>query len=1453
MSNKMLRRTSQSLGYSNGRRPDANLPKIEEVGPYTPQSKSTAIPRSTPTLEFSIDMPDDTREDSDAGPSNGGREQQWDATKTNDTHWTPLSPPGSSTRENFFEDDKGNEKSSVNHKNRHIMDPRPPQELGYEITVNMTADEMSTQRTSPGVKAKAVTGENVGLQAGWTMKMIPTNTKPVVDNEESGVDGEDGSDNRDESETEYDGEIEREDDNPISLPVEGSSSHVLSQLEIASSIDANEHHEDSNQQNKSSTGKKGKGKDSEPAWVGKSNNYVKARRASFAMFTTPFWSRTNGSAANPEANPGAILVGVLLSPLHYEPLSSIAVLIGHNMSAPVVTYEVGDSFKWRWHWRETGGGDPQSERKYSVIVPRDKDRKCTLPAGKIPSGFYSIVFCATISCVSDIEESLDSLTVDANLFDSSDELIPMNKTCKTTAEKEELNQIKLGRKTRVRLHRQIELPKDGQCQYIEFTIKVKACDSLKFNLLYVELQRCNITDSEDIVLFGQGKPQEYISVGHHTKGPVVGVHSYNISSSGTYATTLCFPKDNRAVIEIWSLKHRDNKDNIKGANDAAPRHHTTPLARGYIKTAENLPNRAHICLSVSSHGDYVALHSNTPLEKRIDCQVLRNTKDAADGSDSELRKLSEISLPQGLQEFSGYGTFHFLSEENENEQARELERYITCDGKSLSIYSTTGDWTRTQTIDLSDIEKLASARNTILSMRGKYFTWTGKKNHVSIIHVDDEKKINLKITGAKVKTRTCLSRDGSQVAVLARGWIDIYETSSGNRVVRFGDGKYDNSRFEAVLENGFVMMLDPPGEGEPKVTRKVVRTDGKAWNREHNIHPEYELRYPALMGEQLFAYSQGTVVNITRMDSKMIGAPEPRIFKEDIKMDKVSMLKIAQSPKHTSLSNSGNTFNLFTKKSVIHGKSTTILTIEFCHSDPYTSATPANAASATSESPIGLTMPLGTSHTAYPALFLEGSSRLVIITGRYLQVWKLSSPTTSDDSIAELELVWALQQEDKKAYKLSDICYRQVKDAHADLANGAQFMVTLKPAKWREGSDGLLNYTEPGNDKVVTVPFSNKDNMLVSLEGRVQQGIRGVVDMYINGDPECQKAVIRYLESLVLPSKVNHVSCIAALCNLWRFDEKEFFEKIMAELLPKTRTTWIPEINARNKNAGQDPLAILLETAKAEPSAIGVAKVIMDYCVSHANSTRNLKFLAPVFISMRELRKMFPDEAQGCLNRMAFIHAVSRQYIIHNHIVVHSPIQKLQFWKPVRKLWETKNPIMQLCETRSDPNPENELFTLPVFVASFDALWSYNLDDDRSENSEASTEAREMERTTTKGESMLNMSRWWEVLYKIKFKLRLKGKIYVECYDYNLEIFDNPAIAALVTYKWDTIGFRYWLFRFIFQCCYYAMIVFAAILQVYFPYRPVLVGVFIAIIVMAVAYLWLELLEAAQSPSKYVK
>ncbi|KAF8931706.1 hypothetical protein BGZ58_007465 [Dissophora ornata] len=1375
---------SPSSGHPNDRLSYDDHPEIVVVGPNTPESEETAIPLSTltPVPSVSIDI-----------PSDDGREQQGDETKINE-------PPVSPSQDEILEDGKG-----VYHKNNRIENPAPAQESVCETTAK-TAVEMSTQRAPPGAKVPGVGEERVGFRGRLKNKLMSKIAKPPVDDgnggdnntrgEENRVDGDDEYGSGDDSESEYDDESEGESGDSNRPVVENNPSCAPHQPGMAPNIGTDEQDKDFSQKNKHDKGKvKGKGEDLDPAPVDKFKNDVKASpkriAALKAKIKSRFRHRSNGSVAKPEAN-------------------------------------LGDDTKWLWDLRETVGGDVQSERKLPVVVPQDKDWKCSLPTGDIPSGFYSIVFCMTFSRIGGVKEPLDSLTVDANQFGSSDNPVYMNKTCKTTAEKEELSQIKLRKKTRVRLHRQIELAKDGQCHYIEFSINVKAY----------------------IVLFGQGKPQEYISVGRHhvngdgdenyARGPVVDVHSYNISSSGTYATTLCFHKDNSAVIEIWSLK-----------NDNNVHHHTTPEARGYIKTAGNRPDRADICLNVSSHGDYVALHSNKLLEEGIDCLVLRSTKGAADGSDSELRSLSEISLPLGLQEFYGYGTFHFLSTDNENEKERESERYITCDGKSLSIYETIEDWVRIQTIKLSNEQRLDSALNAILSMRGRCFAWTGNKNNVLIMHVDKEKKINLAIDGVNAETRTCLSRDGSQVAVLVRGTISIYETSSGKRVAEFGDGKYNDSHFEVVLKNGLVMI---PEMGEMKGKRKVMRIENKVSDSEvcNDIHPDYELRYPAPLGQQLFTYSQGTVVNITRMDmdSKMRPESGSGRFKENMSTMRSTDIT-EQSPNFTSLAR--DTFRLSTTNPVIHGKPTTILTIEFCHPEPHTSAAPANAASATSESPICLTIPLGTSHIAYPSLLLEASSRLAIITGRYLQVWKLTSPTTCDDNIAELELVWALQKEEEEKYKLSDICHRQVKDAQVDLTNGAQFMMTLKPAKWRRGPYGPQIYKEPDGDRVVTFPFSNNDNMLVSLEGRVQQGIRGVVDMYINGDPKCQKAVIRYLESLVRPSDENPVSCIVVLCNIWRLDEKESFVKIMTELLPKTRSTWVPEINAKNNNKVQDPLAILLMKAETQPSIIGVAKVIMDYCVSHANSSMSLKFLAPVFISMNRLREMFPDEAQGCLNRMAFIHAISRRHIIDNHIIVHSPSQKRRFWRPAQKLWETKNPIMQLCVNPSKPDQRNEKFTLPVFVASFDALWSYNLDDDRCENNEMPLRSRTMMRTTTIGASMAKMSRWRVLLYMIGHKLQLKSKMYVKCHDFNLKIFDNPAIAALVLHKWNTIGFRYWLFRFVFQCCYYTMIVLAAILQVYFPYRHLLIGIFIVIIVMAAVFLWLELLQARSGLKRYWK
>lgn len=67
----------------------------------------------------------------------------------------------------------------------------------------------------------------------------------------------------------------------------------------------------------------------------------------------------------------------------------------------------------------------------------------------------------------------------------------------------------------------------------------------------------------------------------------------------------------------------------------------------------------------------------------------------------------------------------------------------------------------------------------------------------------------------------------------------------------------------------------------------------------------------------------------------------------------------------------------------------------------------------------------------------------------------------------------------------------------------------------------------------------------------------------------------------------------------------------------------------------------------------------------------------------------------------------------------------------------------------------------------------------------------------------------------------------------------------------NTIGVWYWLFRFVFQCIYYSLVLTAAILQVYLSDPSIVFGVFIAIIVMAAVFVSLEVLQAARGWEKY--
>lgn len=68
----------------------------------------------------------------------------------------------------------------------------------------------------------------------------------------------------------------------------------------------------------------------------------------------------------------------------------------------------------------------------------------------------------------------------------------------------------------------------------------------------------------------------------------------------------------------------------------------------------------------------------------------------------------------------------------------------------------------------------------------------------------------------------------------------------------------------------------------------------------------------------------------------------------------------------------------------------------------------------------------------------------------------------------------------------------------------------------------------------------------------------------------------------------------------------------------------------------------------------------------------------------------------------------------------------------------------------------------------------------------------------------------------------------------------------------NTIGYIYWLSRFLWQCIFYLLVVVSVIMQVYYQDTWMsLMWVFVAIAVMGAVFLWLEILQAVHNWSQY--
>ncbi|KAF9187679.1 hypothetical protein BGZ51_001174 [Haplosporangium sp. Z 767] len=299
-------------------------------------------------------------------------------------------------------------------------------------------------------------------------------------------------------------------------------------------------------------------------------------------------------------------------------------------------------------------------------------------------------------------------------------------------------------------------------------------------------------------------------------------------------------------------------------------------------------------------------------------------------------------------------------------------------------------------------------------------------------------------------------------------------------------------------------------------------------------------------------------------------------------------------------------------------------------------------------------------------------------------------------------------------------------------------------------------------------PFSQK-NVIQFLDG-----VLVLVEIFHSGDEQFKDAILQYvgrhLNSYPDPNDlVDNV--LGRICRNVNQENYSYYTEFLRALFDSHYGNWVPRPEYNSKT---NPIWMLLISAETFPRAMNLAQVLIDYCVRKANKERNWYFVTPILGPLHDLvdrKHLYAQIVRKTLRNLAFIPVMDRSYVIDHHIIAHPPELRWGFWQSNQTpLHKCKDPILQLDynPTPTEHNLQTDNFTRDMFVASFDLLW-------REPESSASVK----EVNSQASDSLMSI-----ILHAIWLNCKIKSRTTVECHDFELELLDNPAIAALVEYKW---------------------------------------------------------------------
>ncbi|KAG0324452.1 hypothetical protein BGZ99_001790 [Dissophora globulifera] len=1095
---------------------------------------------------------------------------------------------------------------------------------------------------------------------------------------------------------------------------------------------------------------------------------------------------------------------------------------------------------------------------------------------EVPSGRYLITTCVSLKNL-----DMDSLSrINFELFRLNDEnqIIDQPNPLCTVLEGDtlqELKEFKDQEYARFQFQSQVDLDSEG---FLRLDIKaISAVEtSLEFHYLeitpsrYVPLRERNYK-----VLYGNAIPAQIINITQPAeKEPKLArrVLSYSISDSGTIAATFSISMEDSCV-ELWVISPTAFLAKRPSfPEQGEPQQITIPFASvSFVyppqlrRPADNFPI---LGLAVSYSGSKIMLNAYQILgeDERYQTMLFKcNPRAPKDGDISQpwpLERSSPICEDENdLKEVYGIGCFT-ISDKKELDLRKE--RYIFMNGYKISVYDTSSEpWKLMYRIAITLGYNHEWMWSLMGSIQGRFMAWFAWEGMLSVWDIETGKDISHFSIGQDTAFRAVVSADGSMVLVATSGKVSLFHTRTGIRLGVYKEGLSMGFGQEVAFNQHYftvqnVRALTVDDHDRNLNCRSVVRTSDMSIVKNVVMHSSYKFSQKGLPNNPVLAYRMGAMLNLKRFGNELM-PPSEDICDDDCEMVKYEAFMIDEGVERVLIeSASGDKFVLVPKHVRSNGE--TILAIKIL----------ATTSGGTTNS---IRIPLGSKDVSYQMLFHPESSKLILMTGRYVHIWRLSA---KDKKIGTLESIRRFIIDYGPSYF---ICETLFEDPTA-CVHGRRFTFDVLGVVWMDPITVTTAGQHTGVDPVrMTIPKTEEDQMPYTEDERIKHGVEGLIPMYLGGDVSCRNAIVELLRPRIRPASNNETSCIVEFANLWTDipGSKEVFELLFVELLRFDIITWIPDAPNRRD---RDPVRIMLEKAKVYPSARFTIERIIDYCVVHALNPGNLAFLAPLFANMKQIMELYPESAIKQLARVAHVPVPHWKYILNHHIIVEPPKTQLQFWKRTRKtLTELSDPVMQFQYSGAIYDRTNEVFKKGLYMASFDALWYHHgqitttttltsdmvtgkiktgpafYDEKKhlagEEQADSGSELGEAIEVVVV-EAPVEKTNWIKAaLCMLLGIFQLRMHTYVECYDFSLEYFDNPAIAALVAYKWNTIGFNYWMVRFVSQCAFYSLVVIAALMQVYHNDPSQLVGLFVTIIILAIGFLWLEFLQALQSWTRY--